>query len=79
MGGRAYLSFDPPYPNIVRSQPTRNAKELGKIYPGEEVEILDGPQCANKMVWWLVRSLKTGLTGWTSEGDSEKYWLVPMD
>ena len=43
----------------------------------ERMRILEGPVCANKWVWWKVRSLKSGLEGWTSEGDKDKYWLVP--
>lgn len=78
VGDRAYVSYDPPYANIVRNKPNRSAKEVGRINPGEEVEILDGPQCADNMVWWLIRSMKSGTTGWTSEGDLDKYWLVPL-
>jgi serine/threonine protein kinase len=78
VGDSAYVSYDPPLANIVRNNPRKSASEVGRINPGEEVDILDGPQCANNMVWWLVRSKKTGLTGWTSEGDMENYWLVPL-
>ncbi len=78
IGDRAYVSYDPPDPNRVRAQPGTDASVLGRIYPGEEVLILDGPECANGWVWWKVQSLETGLTGWTSEGDLQAYWLVPF-
>ena len=78
VGMQAYISYDPPEANRVRSDPNTNARILGWIYPGEKVEILDGPACANNWVWWKIRSLETGLTGWTSEGDQSAYWLLPL-
>ena len=78
IGDQAYVGFDPPYPNNVREEPGMDAEIIGKINPGEEILIIDGPACANNWVWWLMRSRKTGLVGWTAEGDIEGYWLVPL-
>jgi hypothetical protein len=78
VGDHAYVSYDPPLSNRVRSAPGLSGRILGRIQPGEEVEILDGPACENNWVWWRIRSQKTSLTGWTAEGDSEDYWLVPL-
>jgi Bacterial SH3 domain len=78
IGDRAYVSFDPPLPNRVRSDPGKDGKIIGRIQPGEEVKIFDGPACENGWVWWYVRSKETGLIGWTAEGDYENYWLVPL-
>jgi hypothetical protein len=75
---QAYVSYDPPLANRVRSQPGTDGRIIGTIQPGEEVQILEGPACENNWVWWKVRSEKTGLTGWTAEGDREDYWLVPL-
>lgn len=77
IGNKAYVSFDPPDPNTVRGKPGKESNALGKIYPGEEVEILDGPSCKDSLVWWKVRSTKTGLIGWTAEGDYKNYWIIP--
>ena len=74
---QAYVSNDPPLKNNVRALPGRSEKFLGQIKPGERIVILEGPACADSMVWWRIRSLQTGLTGWTSEGDRNDYWLVP--
>lgn len=74
----AYVSPDPPLANRVRSQPNLSGEILGSIQPNEHVKILEGPQCSNQWVWWKVESLKTGLIGWTSEGDEGGYWLVPV-
>jgi hypothetical protein len=78
IGDRAYVSFDPPLPNNVRENPKMSADVIGQIDIGEEILILEGPSCSNNWVWWLVRSRKTGLVGWTSEGDIEDYWLIPL-
>jgi serine/threonine protein kinase len=78
VGDRAYVSFSPPLANNVRKNPSLNAQLLGKIQPGEEVEILKGPDCNDNMVWWRVQAADSSLVGWTSEGDREHYWLVPI-
>jgi len=77
-GMQAYVSNDPLIPNRAREFPSTDAAIWGWIDPGEKVEILDGPACSNGWVWWKVRSLETGLTGWTSEGDQDAYWLLPL-
>jgi hypothetical protein len=79
VGDTAYVSFDPPTPNRVRQQPNTSAEVIGVIQPGEKVELIGGPMCSNQWNWWQVRSLTSGLTGWTVEGDRSGYWLVPLD
>jgi hypothetical protein len=79
VGDIASVSLVPPDPNTVRKEPNKKAQKLGSIQPGEKVEILDGPICANNWVWWKVKSLESGLTGWTPEGDPKNYWLVPEE
>ncbi len=77
VGDKAKVSEDPPLANRVRSQPSLTGEVLGFIEPGEEMTILEGPGCSANWVWWRVRSLETGLEGWTAEGDKDSYWLVP--
>ncbi|MFC1878897.1 hypothetical protein ACFLZW_03180 [Chloroflexota bacterium] len=79
VGDKAYISYDPPLPNRVRSQANTTSEIKGYLQVGEEMVILDGPVCAESWIWWYVRSLDTGLTGWTAEGDFESYWLVPSE
>jgi hypothetical protein len=79
VGDKAYISYDPPLPNRVRSEANTSSEILGYLQVGEEMVILDGPVCAENWIWWYVRSLDTGLTGWTAEGDFQDYWLVPLD
>ena len=77
IGGFAYVSNDPPLANQVRSDAGKNFAVIGKIEPGEMMEILEWPKCANNWVWWKVFAPAIELTGWTAEGDSNAYWLMP--
>jgi streptogramin lyase len=78
-GGRAVVNLDPPVPNRVRSEPHARAEVIGQIEPGEMINLVDGPICNNGWVWWYIQSRKSGLTGWTSEGDRNEYWLSPLE
>jgi hypothetical protein len=71
----ARVSVDPPLPSRIRSIPGSNGEVVGEVQPGENLLIVDGPQCANGYAWWHVRSLD-GLEGWAAEGDTAAYWLI---
>jgi len=75
-GDKAYVSPDPPIPNRVRSEPNAESAIVGFLQPDEKMKILEGPICSNEWIWWRVRSLSTGITGWTAEGDVTGYWLM---
>ncbi len=77
-GDRAYVSFDPPLANRVRAQPNTAAVIVGLVQPGEQMDIIGGPICSDQWVWWQIRTLASGVTGWTAEGDRSGYWLVPQ-
>jgi eukaryotic-like serine/threonine-protein kinase len=77
VGIQAFVSYDPPLANRVRTQPNGVAPVVGFIQPGETVTIIGGPICSDEWIWWQVRSLQSGMTGWTAEGDKQGYWLVP--
>jgi hypothetical protein len=62
----------------VRAEPSAQAAIAGHIVPGEQIEILSGPVCADGAVWWRIRSLQSGLAGWSMEGDAEEAWLLPL-
>ena len=79
VGGYAYVNPEPPLPNLVRLEPGRDHAAAGQIQPGGVMEIHDGPICNDGYTWWQVTDLSTGITGWTAEGDSQSYWLVPCD
>ena len=77
VGDTAHVGIYPPSANTVRAQHDNDSQKVGTINPGERIKILDGHECSDRMVWWKIRSLKTGLEGWTSEGNISGYWLVP--
>ncbi len=78
VGIQAFVSYDPPLANRVRTQPNGVAPVVGFIQPGEKVAIIGGPICSDEWIWWQVRAIQTGMTGWTAEGDKQSYWLVPV-
>jgi serine/threonine protein kinase len=78
VGDNAYVGHDPPVANKVRQKAGLSYDKSGTILPGEKIEITKGPECSDNLVWWKIHSLKTGLEGWTSEGNSASYWLVPI-
>jgi hypothetical protein len=76
-GGFAFVNPVPPEPNLVRIEPNANSAQIGLVQPNELMEITDGPQCSGGWVWWQITSKKTGLSGWTAEGDGASYWVLP--
>jgi hypothetical protein len=65
-------------PNRVRSASSANADVIAQIYPGHTVRVVEGPVCANGLVFWKVESEAIpGGMGWTAEGDGKEYWLEP--
>ena len=80
VGDRAYISYETALPTRIRTQPNLyRSSILGLIIPGEAVEILEGPACADRAVWWKVRSLRKNLQGWVQEGDEEGNWLIQTE
>jgi hypothetical protein len=59
--------------NNVRMGEGEAAELLGKIPEGGTFTVLDGPVCADGMLWWQVQS--GDLNGWTAEGQGDTYWL----
>jgi hypothetical protein len=76
-GDFAFISFYPPLNQRVRSNFGTTSTILDLIPPGTAVKITDGPECADNWVWWKVKVLNSGLTGWVAEGDQDTYWLIP--
>jgi photosystem II stability/assembly factor-like uncharacterized protein len=65
-------------PNRVRKQPDMNSEQVGQVFPGMVLKVLEGPECSNGLVYWKVENntIESG-SGWTAEGDLENYWLEP--
>jgi eukaryotic-like serine/threonine-protein kinase len=78
VGDRAMVTSDPPKNNRVREDGNLDSEILGELRPGRTMVIIDGWKCENNMIWWKIQALDVDLTGWTSEGDAENYWLEPV-
>jgi hypothetical protein len=67
-------------PNRVREHPDKNSEQVGQVFPGMVVKILEGPECSNGLVYWKVENhtIESG-SGWTAEGDLENYWMEPYN
>lgn len=76
-GGQAEVSKDSPLPNRVRSGPSTGQPIIGLLYPGSVIRLIEGPICADGLVFWKVESeLIPGGVGWTAEGNGAEYYLV---
>lgn len=63
----------------LRGEPGVQGTLAGEIDLVDVVEIINGPACADKLVWWEVRSMSDGHSGWTAEGNAYNTWLVRVD
>ncbi len=65
-------------PNRVRAEPNLAAEVISQVYPGTILDVVEGPICADEMVFWKVaQPLIPGGSGWTAEGNGAEYWLEP--
>lgn len=66
-------------PNRVRSAPQKGDNLISQLAPGTVVKVLEGPVCADGLVFWMIESdTIPGGVGWTAEGDGNEYWLEPL-
>lgn len=72
----AFVNNNSSVPAPLMAEPFTDAEIFGQLQPGEYVEILDGPECQEGMVWWLVESEDSSQLGWIPEEDAEQYWLI---
>jgi len=42
-------------PNRIRSNPGKSTEQIGQLYPGATFEVLEGPVCADGLVFWHYR------------------------
>jgi hypothetical protein len=77
VGDRVMVSYEPPQASWLRVSPL--GFELIGLQPGEQAQIVGGPECDDTHVWWELAPDSTGLTGWAAEGDAEGAWLLPIE
>jgi WD40 repeat protein len=75
--GDYVIVVDAAAPQPIRSEP-RAVEDtvLGMLSPGTFGQIIDGPVCADGLIFWKVENdpLPAG-SGWMAEGDGTEYWL----
>jgi len=77
-GNQAKVSQESITPNRVRSGPSQADEVIVLLYPGAVVKVIEGPICADGLVFWKVENASIpGGVGWTAEGDGKEYWLEP--
>ena len=77
-GDQAKVSEDTTLPNRVRAGPSRSEEIVTLLDPGTAVKVIEGPVCADGLVFWQVESEAIpGGVGWTAEGDGSEYYLEP--
>jgi hypothetical protein len=76
VGIKAMVSLQPDLPNNVRDNPGLTGRVVGVIHPGDTIDIIGGPSCSNRWVWWYIQ-YDGSKRGWTAEGDGKDYWIVP--
>lgn len=75
---RAYVNEKMSSTLRVRTKPTTNADIAGGLQPGEKIQIIDGPMCADGYWWWKMKSdAQPNLQGWVAGGDGTMDWLLP--
>lgn len=80
LGPNSRASVLPGDPNRVRKEPCKGDNVIGKLYAGTVVNIVEGPVCADGLVFWRIESAAIhGGVGWTAEGDGNVYWLAPVE
>lgn len=62
--------------NNVRDTPSRDGTRLGLLEGGEQFAVIDGPVCADDLVWWQIQA--GILVGWTVDGSEGEQWLIPI-
>jgi hypothetical protein len=67
-GTFGYISFFPPFENLVRSRTGRNYSTVGFIEVGGWVKILAEPVCADDGYVWLNVQSAAGSSKWTAGG-----------
>ena len=75
--GQTITVVEANHPNRVRSVPhVSNGNVTGQISSGMTATVVDGPVCADGLVFWKIKSKKIpGGIGWTAEGDGKTHWL----
>ncbi len=68
-----------PIPVRVHSEPGLKSEGVAQLTDGTSFDIVDGPQCVDRLVWWQIRTHDERQSGWVAEGDSSGYFIEPVE
>lgn len=79
VGKGARVTFTTGTPLNVRTAAAGDL--LMQIKEGTQVNVVNGPICANNYLWWEIQMQSENVTvgGWAAEGDNENYYLEPYE
>jgi hypothetical protein len=63
----------------VRATPGTNGTLVVRVDPGQEFTVLAGPQSADGLNWYQIRSDSGNIEGWAADGDGTTRWLSPLE
>ncbi len=63
----------------IRALPGRDAPILAQVGAGKQYTVIAGPQSAEGLKWYRIRSDDGTLEGWAADGDNTKRWLSPLE
>jgi len=82
IGDQAQVNY---YQVSARSAPGFSSRKEHVLARGRVVDIIAGPQCVDKAVWWQIHFAGTISSGeyldyqaWMPEVDNDTYYLVPV-
>jgi hypothetical protein len=75
VGTSAEVTFGPS--NNLRASPGLSGAVTAQLEGGRIVTVFSGPVCVDGINWWEVGEPFV-YSGWTAEGQSGEYWLVPV-
>ncbi len=66
---------------LIFEKASPRSKVVGSLAPGTQFQVIGGPECGERRVWWKVRLYianegYTGMIGWMPESDrgrNERY------
>jgi hypothetical protein len=63
----------------VRTLPGTNNPLVARVNAGQQYTVLAGPQQAEGLLWFEIRSDDGTLQGWAADGTGQDRWLSPLE
>lgn len=79
VGDNAVLDPEIEFAIRLRGEPGLTGTIISTITQNDILEVVSGPACYDHLVWWEIRSIGTGNSGWTTEGNSFGPWILRVD